>query len=110
MAKVVMEWDHRRVLAEVSGRLVRGMDRACSFVAGVAEARAPVRTGRLKGGITYEVVSVKEVVEGRVGQKRKGAFYEYFVELGTSKMPAKPHLRPAVIENAETIVRLIEEG
>lgn len=110
MAKVRIEWDAAGVLAAVSGRVVNGMDRACAFAAADARARAPKETGRLESSIDYEVVPVGLDIEGRIGGRRKGAFYLRFQELGTSKMAARPHLRPAVFANGATIVRLIEQG
>ena len=104
------DWDPDKALAKVSARVLRGMDRACQFAAGVAEQMAPEKTGKLKAGITYEVVPVGNDIEGRIGQAKKGAFYERFQELGTKRMPARPHLRPAVLENGPTIIRLIEAG
>ena len=106
----ITEWDAKKVIAEVSGRVVNGMDAACQFAVGVAKMKAPRATGRMMQAIDYEVVASGVEVEGRVGGRRNEAFYEYFVEMGTSRMGARPHLRPAVFENGATIVRLIEEG
>lgn len=110
MADVRIEWDDKKLLAEISGRVASGMDRACAFAADLAQARAPVRTGKLFASIAYEVSARGNVVEGRVGTLRKQAFYAYFVEMGTKSTPAQPFLRPAVFENGEEIVRLISEG
>ena len=111
--KVRMDWDTKRAVAEISGMVANGMDQACQFVRQEAMARAPKRTGKMAGAIEYvtEVDARGNTIEGRVGNKAGGGtFYEYFVELGTSKMGARPHLRPAVFENGATIVRLIGEG
>jgi HK97 gp10 family phage protein len=106
----VTDWNPQRVKADISGRVVKNMDRACQFVVEEAKDNVAVRTGRAQRGIDYEVTADGDVVEGRVGELkgRKGAFYAYFLELGTSKMAARPFLRSAVFGNAATIVRIIE--
>jgi HK97 gp10 family phage protein len=107
---VRLEWDAAKVLAEVSGLVLNGMERACQFATLEAKMRVPVRTGKLQRAIDYEVVTVYKRVEGHVGIKRWKGFYVWFVERGTSSAPAHPFLRPAVFENAATIVKLIEQG
>lgn len=107
---VTLDVNVERFVGEVSGRVVQGMDRACQFAAEQARALAPTRTKRMVGGIDYEVVARGDVVEGRVGGRRNVAFYQRFVELGTKKMAARPHLRPAVFNNGQTITRMINEG
>lgn len=60
-----------------------------------AKSRVPVRTGRLKKGIHVKVTLKKRgECYGKLGMKRKVA-YGVPVELGTSRMPARPFLRPA---------------
>jgi len=110
MTQIVQEWNAEELIAEISGRVVNGMDRACQFAAGETRARAPKRTSRMEGNVDYEVVARGNEIEGRVGMKGGKPFYWKFVEFGTRKMPAHPFIRPAVFENAATIVRLIEKG
>ena len=108
----VTEWKDKELLAKVSGHILRGMDDACSFAKGQAQARAPKRTGKLQGDIDYTVTAEKSDIVGRVGVKsgKTAAFYGWFVEVGTRKMAAKPFLRPAVFDNAAEIVRRIIGG
>lgn len=109
----VKDWKAKELLAEVSGRIVRGMDKACDFAAEQARAKAARgATKRLSEGIDYEVEARGKTVTGYVGVKGgKGSpYYGYFVELGTKKMAAQPFLRPAVFENGAKIVKLIAEG
>ncbi len=113
----ITEWNDKQLLAEISGKVLNGMDKAASFAAERARANAPVRTGTLRKEIDYEVVPEGNDVVGRVGVKRgplaanQGpGFYGYFLELGTSRMPASPFLRPAVFGNADAIVRFLTEG
>jgi len=118
VSKIVREWNADKVLAEVSGRVLSGMDNACQFAAERAKGHAPKRTGTLAEEIDYEVVPERNKVVGYVGVKRgeigavnQGkAFYGYFHELGTSKMRAHPFLRPAVFGNGDEIVKRIQGG
>ncbi len=119
MSKHIKEWNDKKLLAEVSGRVLSGMDKAVRFAAEQAWELAPVgATGVLRNEIDHEVVPERNTVVGRVGVRRGNfgaanqgpAFYGYFHELGTSKMAARPFLRPAVFDNAAEIVKLIAEG
>lgn len=76
-----------------------GIMAAAEIVRSSAAARAPRgRTGRLSGEMTI-------VWEGRRHRAKVGpsaaAFYGDFVERGTSKMAARPFLRPALDSNRE---------
>lgn len=63
-----------------------------------ASRRAPRRTGTLAGDIVAETtIQEGSRVEISVGPG-KDAFYGLFLEVGTSKMAARPFLRPALDE------------
>lgn len=109
MTKIITEWRQKEFLAEMSGRVVDNMDRACQYVVEQVRPRVPVRTGILRSDITYEIVVQGLAVTGWVGALAK-RFYAYFVELGTSRMKAQPFLRPAVFNNARQIVRKLTGG
>lgn len=105
----ILEWRQQEVLAEIAGKVVQGMDDACAFAAEQARSKAPKKSGFLKENIDHEVKARGLTVTGYVGVKH-AAFYGYFHELGTSKMAAHPFLRPAVLENADEIVRRVAGG
>lgn len=96
-----------------------------------------VDTGRLRNSVTYAMAGELPHVKQYRGYKRaqgeeKRAIYEYkqpapgdkddgvyigtnveygaFVELGTSKSPARPFLRPAATEHTTEYKRLMEES
>lgn len=120
MTTAIREWNQQKILAEISGKVLSGMDNACSFAAEDARGRAPQRTGKLASLVDYEVVPISNFIEGRVGigkGKDSGAsasqgeaFYGRFIEWGTKRQAAQPFLRPAVYENADEIVRRVAEG
>ena len=111
MSDVITKWYGEQVVAKLSGKVVDGVDRAASFVADRAGSLAPVRSGRLKGGIDHVVIARKEEVDGIVGVTKKSkAWYARFQEKGTKKMKAHPFLVPAVFNNSREILRLIAGG
>jgi len=112
VSKIIKEWRQKELLAEISGRAAQGMEAACQFAADQARARVLVRTGLTRRDITHEVEARGLVVEGRIGipKGKRHAWYWYFWEVGTSRNRAHPALRPAVFNNAATIVRLIAGG
>lgn len=65
-----------------------------------AKRLAPVKTGRLRRGIAVEeLTDLNTGLEGfAVGWNDK-AYYGQFVEMGTEKTTARPHLVPAAIKN-----------
>lgn len=86
--------------ATLSARSQKGVMRAALRsaarpVVNKAKQIVPVRTGALKRGIQQRVSVTSRVAEASIGYDRK-QFYGRFIELGTSKMSAKPFLRPAL--------------
>ncbi len=113
MSKYITSWNKRKLIGEISGRVIQNMDVACQLVRGYAQANAPVRTGKMKGKIAVEteIVARGQVIEGRVGVlKDNDVFYARFVELGTKRTAAHPFLRPAVFDHGREIRRIIETG
>ena len=86
----------------------KGLRVAANLVRDEARRRAPMRTGRLRRNITVSVsskVAKVRVREGSVKSKKAGiaartdpqnAYYARFLEHGTSKMAARPFMRPAL--------------
>lgn len=118
---IINEWRESELINEISGRLLSGMDDACQFAVQQARERAPIgATGKVRRLIDYEVKGVGNDVVGYLGvnkgkhggaRSNQGeAFYWYFHEVGTSKLPARPFLRPAVFENAAEILRRLTGG
>lgn len=99
-------------LEEIKANLARVADSANALKAGVkaageivrkdASARAPVRTGKLSRNIILVEEDNKENPAVKIGPAKK-VFYGKFIERGTSKMAARPFLRPALDENKDAI-------
>lgn len=70
------------------------VERRCLKAEGASKQLCPVDTGRLRASITHEVETrgTEEVV-GRIGTNVEYAVYQ---ELGTSRHPAHPYLRPGL--------------
>ncbi|MGH7239178.1 MAG: HK97-gp10 family putative phage morphogenesis protein [Candidatus Saccharimonadales bacterium] len=64
-------------------------------------AGVPVKTGRLQGSIKQSVTRTKNGWQGRV--ETSGVPYAKFMEFGTSKVAARPFMRPAVFLNKAAI-------
>ena len=71
-------------------------------------------TGNLKNTIRYEVNEEGREVYGIVGTTQKDPDYGLFLEYGTSKMEARPWLRPAMRENndfiRQSLAKAVKEG
>lgn len=70
-----------------------------------AKADCPVDTGRLRNSITNAVRSDEESVY--IGSNVE---YAAFVELGTSRMKARPYLKPAATEHSAEYKSLAEQA
>jgi len=103
---LIKKWRQAELIKATAEDLINNMDKACQFVAGQAQAKAPARTGKLRNQIGYKVEAEGTAITGYVGVKKE-AFYGYFLELGTSKMAARPFLRPAVYQNSAQIVKIL---
>lgn len=82
----------------------RALEAIGIFVRGEVQVRTPVDTGNLRNSYDYAVNLGANSVQ--IGTNVE---YGPYVELGTRKMSAQPHLRPAIEENKERIRRLATE-
>jgi hypothetical protein len=104
----------------------KAMDRALPtiglFVQGEAMLRVPVRTGRLRGSLTYATSraqnnarnpakptdAVKRPSDKETVHIGTNVDYGPYVEYGTRFSKAQPYLRPAVDDNRDRIVELYQ--
>jgi len=87
------------VLSEVDRRIKAKLTQAVLMVERTAKQMCPVKTGTLRRSITHKIETRSAVVGSNVE-------YAPHVEMGTSKMSARPFLRPALETNMEKIKRL----
>lgn len=106
--------------------LRRAVSSGAAEIRNEAKSRAPVATGEMRRDIqikrerdTKGEMSAKYSVFVRSGRKsrmsgkardvQKDSFYWRFVEFGTSKMPARPFIRPAFEAKKDAAVGVIGE-
>jgi HK97 gp10 family phage protein len=110
---------------DVNGRIARAATAAGSVVIkNAAQQKVPVDTGNLKKNIIVKRIPQGEssltsehivtVRQGKLTKKQKGsglqdAYYGRFVEHGTSKVAARPYMRPAFDQNKEKAVQAIKD-
>lgn len=76
-----------------TGPVAKELTRRTVRVESGAKRLAPVDTGRLRSSISHEI---GRDARGLVGTVGTDVTYAPYVELGTSKAPAQPFLRPAL--------------
>ena len=103
MARI--EWYEDKIITQLNTALQKDMMQAVLMVEADSKKMVPVDTGRLRASITHEVREIaKGVIQGKVGTN---VSYGFFQELGSSRTPASPYLRPALEKNWPEIVRMI---
>ena len=93
----------KEVSDNIKAALLRAME-TCGLVAeGYAKKLAPVDTGNLRNSITHDVDDGEPAAY--IGTNVE---YAPYVCLGTIHMKAKPFLKPAVADHANTYRKIIE--
>lgn len=88
---------------------------AAEIVFREADARAPIKTGKARNTLRIEVgknskgVFYANVVIGN-GTGKEDPYYITFYELGTSRQPARPFMRPALDKSKAKIRKHLVEG
>ena len=105
--------------AETEKALKDLISEAAEIVFREADARSPIGpSGRTRFSLRIEIGTSKKgnfyanvVVGAREGETTKtSAFYVTFYELGTSRQPPRPFMRPAYDKCRPRIRRLLQEG
>lgn len=91
----------------IINRVEKAMGKACALIEKGAKEECPVRTGRLRNSISYEVERDGDTIIGIV---KASAPYAQYVEYGTVKQKPQPFLRPALEKNKHNIDDIILEG
>lgn len=90
--------------------LRKGMRKGANVVRDEVRAKAPVDTGNLKRRIRTRERSEEEGNMRFAVEIPRSAFYGRFLEYGTSKMAAKPFLRPAAEGKTEAAVTAMRDA
>jgi len=105
----------RKLPERVQNRVVVGAIRASAKpLISEARARVPVNTGNLKKsiGVTKRRSKNKNIIHFSVSPRKGGkynGFYGHFLEFGTSKMSARPFLRPAFEAKGEETIEAAKQ-
>ena len=95
----------RELMADFPGGLEKGLTAIGLAAETNAKKLCPVDTGRLRNSITNAVkVDEKAVYIGT------NVEYAPYVELGTSRMRARPYLRPAITDYTDEYRALMEDA
>ena len=91
------------VLSALEDALNRSLEKIGERAEELAKKECPVDTGRLRDSITHTVNT-----EAKTVTVSSDVEYSPYVELGTSKMPPKPFLKPAMMESAKELSQILE--
>lgn len=100
-SKIHITDNSEKVASELESAIRRGLEAIGLVAEGHAKKAAPVDTGNLRNSITH-------AVEGKAAYIGTNVEYAPPVELGTSKMAARPYLKPAATEHSAEYKRLME--
>ena len=87
------------------------LEKSGEHLRGAIQELTPVRKGPSGGALKAAIVKGK-VINGKIqiGPSQQGpAFRAHFLEFGTSKMPARPFMRPAFEQEKSTIEKIMAE-
>lgn len=98
---------------EVKDQLTNAVTQALAEVGIEAQTRAaenaPKRTGTLAGSYSSRVVEDEKCVYvGALSEAFPEKPYAAYVELGTSRTRAQPHLKPAIMDNIDVYRNIID--
>jgi hypothetical protein len=114
MADVQLKWFGDQISARLKSELTKRIYTSCIVLSNAAKqslgqpfppSSSPGqpphrRTGRLRASVAYEV----DGMTGRVGTNVQ---YGRWLELGTSRVDARPWLRPALMSSRQKIERIL---
>ena len=101
----------RKLPKNVQKRVLKGALRAGGrVIAKDAKQRVPKKSGELKKSISVQAGKNQQDGATVFVATRPKAFYSHMIEFGTSKMPARPFLRPAFDATQQEVIKKIGEA
>lgn len=98
-----MSIDFNKAIKIIEKALMPKLELAGAYVVTETAYRCPVLTGNLRDSYFYKIL--EDGLTVRVGTT---VDYAPHVEFGTEKQMKQPHLRPAVFENENNIIKLLQ--
>lgn len=114
---IIREDNAEYIANAISRGLAKALDRIGAAMQSHAQQLCPVDTGRLRNSITYKLGGGGFGFPGHGASLGSGdntitvgtdVEYAAYVELGTSRMAARPYLLPAATEYADEYRRIVE--
>ncbi len=101
----------RKLPQNIQKRVLKGALRAGGrVIAKEAKQRAPKKTGTLRKSISVQVGKTRQGGAIAFVTTKPEAFYSHMIEFGTSKIPAKPFLRPAFDATQQETIKAIGDA
>ncbi len=85
----------------MNSAMIVTLNRGINIVDADAKSLTPVDTGMLRSDNKKTVDNTK-----LIAQESNNTEYAPYVEFGTSRQPAQPYLRPALIKNSRKIINI----
>jgi len=114
------KWNANKVIDQIKAQVADNMEPACQFVQDEAVRNLRAIQGPrgrfyrrviLASRVAHEIEVGQKFVEGRVGEQKGTKHpqkpYGWYIEVGSSKHPAHPWLRPAVFGNIKAILAIL---
>ena len=106
--KVSLDWDDG-LSKKINTAVQKSTLQAAKEVEATAKRLAPKATGELRNSIRAVKSKFKDGGAIIISGNDK-AFYAHMVEYGTVNMSAKPHLRPALRQNKNKTVKIVQSA
>ncbi len=114
-------WDDKAFKRKTEDEIILRMATAAKLVEESARSKLlgiqNPKKGREKhrryvaGLLTHEVTKERKEIRARIGPRAtsRSRYYGLYIEIGSSKFPANPYLRPALAENHKRIIQVLSQ-
>lgn len=95
----------QKVLADLKKAIKQSLLESGEVALKTAQEKVPYRTGKLKRSLATKMDGDNKVEIGSYD-----VAYNVYVEAGTSRRPATPYLRPAIVDNENKIKNIFKNN